>query len=42
MLTPHPRYLDLGNDPATRQTAYRALFRDTLSDAQLTRQWVPV
>jgi hypothetical protein len=33
----HPLYTGLDTDPATRQKAYRTLFCDTLSDAQLTR-----
>ena len=34
LLDPHPLYLALGTDPATRQAAYRDLFRDQL-DPQL-------
>jgi putative transposase len=37
LLIPHPLYIGLNTDPATRQKAYRTLFCDTLSDAQLTR-----
>jgi len=37
LLTPHPLYLGLDIDPAARQNAYRRLFRDTISEAQLTR-----
>jgi putative transposase len=37
LLEPHPLYLGLNTDAATRRKAYRALFRDTLSEAQLTR-----
>jgi putative transposase len=37
LLTPHPLYLGLDTDPAARQNAYRRLFRDTISEAQLTR-----
>ena len=37
LLIAHRLYTSLGTDPATRQKAYRTLFRDTLSDAQLTR-----
>jgi putative transposase len=29
-LTPHPEYLRLGNDPASRSSAYRALFAEVL------------
>jgi putative transposase len=31
-LTPHPLYLELGKDDATRQSAYRVLFRYQLDD----------
>lgn len=32
LLTPHPEYLGLGNDPASRSLAYRALFVEVLPD----------
>ena len=34
-LTPHALYIGLDSDPATRQKAYRSLFRTALSDEQL-------
>lgn len=36
LVTPHPLYLQLGPDPATRQAAYRALFIDALGETELT------
>ena len=32
LLTPHSEYLGLGNDPASRASAYRALFAEVLPD----------
>lgn len=37
LLKPHPLYLNLNTDAAARRKAYQALFRDTLSDAQLKK-----
>jgi len=37
LITPHACYLDLHADRSLRQQAYRALFRDTLSESLLTR-----
>ena len=37
IITPHPRYNDLGIDPSARQASYRALFRDQL-DPQLVNE----
>jgi putative transposase len=35
LVTPHPSYLRLGPDSATRQSAYRALVTDPLAEADL-------
>ena len=35
LLTPHSVYTRLGSDPVTRQSAYRELFREALSDEAL-------
>lgn len=35
LLTPHPEYLALGSDRATRAAAYRALFAEALPDARV-------
>ncbi len=35
LVTPHPLYLALGRDDASRQAAYRALFRSQLDEAAL-------
>ena len=35
LLTPHPIYIGLDTDPATRKKAYRSLFSSALNDAQL-------
>jgi hypothetical protein len=32
LLTPHPEYLGLGDDPASRSSAYRASFAEALPD----------
>lgn len=37
LLSPHAIYLDLHRDPAARQRAYRALFRDIFSEKLLNR-----
>lgn len=35
LVTPHPLYIQLGHDPATRQAAYRALFTGALNEEDL-------
>ncbi len=35
LLTPHPDYLDLSPDPATRQQAYRTLVMDAVDPAEV-------
>ena len=36
LLSPHPLYLQLGASPASRQAAYRDLFRTELDEAALS------